>query len=239
MTTSIPDVNQQPTSWWYSVRCGLTTASRLAMSVFFSSQAAPYLNPDKQKAVVTLKQSGYQFTAHALNVLLKEIFEEFKKELSVAYVGGWETLGQLATFPRYLAIPMIVDGTLGNHITLLFLEKINHDVVDVEFFDGKAHSIEDPKNSQAKAVFNRLKGCFIVRNFLESNKPLQFDGHNCGAFICWFIENRLKGNPFQTIQSLEPNIERYRMQLADRLTLHSEEGWKIVDQKPIVESETN
>ena len=118
---------------------------------------------------------------------------------------------------KTLVIPVLVKGIVGNHMTLLYLEK-TAEGYNVEFYDGKALPITHPLNANANEIYTKIKKKSKVASFKQLEKPLQFDAHSCGVLAAWFLEKRLNGSAFEAIASLNPHaiIETYREKLIQR-----------------------
>jgi len=120
-------------------------------------------------------------------------------------------------FDKTLVIPVLVKGIIGNHMTLLYLEKTDEGY-NVEFYDGKALPITHPLNANVNAIYMKIMQKTKVASFKQLEKPLQFDAHSCGVLAAWFLEKRLDGSAIETIASLNPHaiIETYREKLIER-----------------------
>lgn len=122
------------------------------------------------------------------------------------------TLSKAKQDKQFLVFPLVVEGIFGNHITLLLAEKNKDGTWNIEFYDGKAIPIDDPKNVKAHLLYQQFDPQSI-KSFKQLTTPLQFDGHNCGAFVCWFAEQRLQGRSFEQIAASSVDIESYRADL--------------------------
>jgi hypothetical protein len=252
---SIVNSNKEstPSSFFHTIKCGVNTAAKLALSVLQVEKAPPeYLSADQKKAMINLDQWGHQFTASTLNTVLKEMHKGYEKSLTLAHVGTFHgffkkvdgegqeiQVDERRNFSKFLAIPYIVQGTLGNHIALLLVERIAPGKPDVrvEFYDGKALPIDHLKNQHVKGIYDNLGQTFNIVSFHQLKTPVQFDGHNCGALICWFIEQRLRGKTLEEIQAQKPDMEEYRSYLGGLIKLFSEDSWAIIENTDDVEED--
>lgn len=189
-------------SYAYTARCGVNTACKMLYSKVFQ-RSLKGLPEEKSGALIGtsfLEKALQKIAGSSAEVCMSAAFDQARFDSS--------------NFPEqndYFVCPVSVEGVLGKHITLLFIDKKTN---CIEFYDSKALSIEHPKNSSAKTYVNQLKLLFPNSSFKELEYPIQFDGHNCGAYVCWFAEQRLSGNTFEQIQQMRaPNIEQYRSQL--------------------------
>lgn len=192
-----------PRSYAYQLRCGLNTTAK---KVFSALSGYPLRLPSTV---------GTQFNSSTLVGCLQAINHEgFAHICELAAFTG---TADVTTFPsdkRYIVIPVVVEGIMGNHITLLFCENQLDGSLSIEFYDGKALPIDDPKNKNAEVIYTSLKSKHPQHTFKELQKPIQFDAHNCGAYVCWFSEQRLSGKTFEEIQNgPAPAIEQYRAAL--------------------------
>jgi hypothetical protein len=119
-------------------------------------------------------------------------------------------------FEKFLAIPCLVKGWMVDHITLLLIEKKSDSSYHLEFFDSKGYPIW--MNQHAKLLKNNLMKLYPIASETDNARWLQWDGYNCGVYLCWYIEQRLKGKTSKEVYKLPaPDIEGYRIDLAQRL----------------------
>lgn len=85
-------------------------------------------------------------------------------------------------------------------MTLLLAEKNIAGTWDIEFYDGKALPIDDPKNIDAYRIYQQFSPS-STSSFKQLTTSFQFDSHNCGAFTCWILQKRLEGLSFEAIAS--------------------------------------
>jgi len=125
-------------------------------------------------------------------------------------------LKEKVEFERFLAIPCRVKGWFIDHITLLLIEKKTDGSYHLEFFDSKGYSIL--RNHHANLLKDNLMMLYPIASVTDNARWLQWDGYNCGIYLCWYLEQRLKGKTAEELYKLPaPNIEAYRKELAQRL----------------------
>lgn len=165
-------------------------------------------------AALLAPSKGAQLRSSTLSACLDVICQGHDVHLiqSSFYTGSVNV--ETLKFDKPVIIPMLVKGILGNHMTTFYITK-DKQGLHVEFFDGKALHIEAPLNNNAHEVYEGLQS--QIASFKQLETPLQFDVHNCGVMICWFLELRLSGIPFEQIAAQKaPNIEAYREELFKR-----------------------
>lgn len=183
--------SQTSNTYAYAIRCGLTTATKLFFSTFRIA------NPDY----------GTQFNKGMLLPCLETIIAG--KPVTIVDATAYD---DTVTFKTPIVMTTLVDGMVGNHMTIFYIEMKNR-FLNVEFYDGKALPIDHPLNNRAKHIYDQLKTKHPDLVFKQLTKIFQFDAHNCGPYSCWFIDQRLQ-HTFEQVEALpRPDIEAYRSQL--------------------------
>ncbi len=114
-----------------------------------------------------------------------------------------DILDQALGSKKLVFIPFVLEGTIRNHIVIIALDR---DTKTVEYYNSQARDIEEESR--------KLVGCDIrFDEFLDlikvkcpdwvikSNQTKhQKDLINCGAYVCWFIEQR-KNRSFEEISA--------------------------------------
>ncbi len=120
-------------------------------------------------------------------------------------------------FEKFLAIPCLISGWFrDDHIVLLLLEKQPDGAYQLEFFDSKGYPIQ--LNPHASLLREDLSTFFTIAKFQNNNWiHYQWDRYNCGVYILWYLEQRLRGKKPQEIHGTRPDIEAYRLELAQRM----------------------
>ncbi len=183
-------------SLFYTIKCALNTVA----------------------AWFELRNRGSQLKSRQLIPFLSTVVGERDISLIASGISNGHVNVDNLKFDKTLVIPVLVKGIVGNHMTLLYLEKTDEGY-NVEFYDGKALPITHPLNANANEIYTKIKQKTKVASFKQLEKPLQFDAHSCGVLAAWFLEKRLNGSAFEAIASLNPHaiIDTYREKLIQRL----------------------
>jgi hypothetical protein len=197
---------------FHSFYCGIQTLEQRVLSLFPAASSSSSINHEMKGLIANLRDRGHDFLASTLNKLLEALVIKYGDRLAVTPAGG---LFEQKEFKQFWTIPCIVKGVLGNHITVLIVEKIHPQAegskqeVKVEFFDGKALPIQHPLNENAKTMLDELTEFFTIKSYSELSRPVQFDGHNCGALVLRRIEERLNEGVIGFRS--EVDIEKFRV----------------------------
>lgn len=125
-------------------------------------------------------------------------------------------LRECPQFEKFLAVPCLISGWFSDdHIVLLLLEKQPDGTYHLEFFDSKGYPIQ--LNSHANLLRGDLSAFFKIAHFQNNWIRYQWDRYNCGVYILWYLEQRLGGKNAQEIHGTRPDIEAYRLELAQRM----------------------
>jgi hypothetical protein len=191
----------------YKLRCAINTVAKRAFAFVF------------QKTLQGCYKWGSFFTTTVLENCLKHIAKQPASSPVHICTSASHREAQLdldydiPSTSSLFAYPVVVEGTMEQHITLFFVEK-KGDQVSIEFYDSKALAVNHPKNQHAQQILSQLQEKFPSNTLKQLTRPIQFDGHNCGAYVCWFMEQRLAGKTFEEIRDgAAPDIEQYRQQL--------------------------
>jgi hypothetical protein len=172
-------------------------------------------------AIPILRTPGASLSPSPLFGCMEFLSREFPNQLSLersqTYSKNDRLTELLPAFNRFLAIPCLDFGWTTDHIVLLLFEKNNDGTFNLEFFDSKGYTLE--LNAHARQIKNDLDKLYNIQTFTDVRKRFQviFDWHNCGAYITWYLEQRLRGKTVQEIRQLTPDIEAYRLGLAERM----------------------
>ncbi|HUD01431.1 MAG TPA: hypothetical protein VMR37_03835 [Rhabdochlamydiaceae bacterium] len=170
----------------------------------------------RQNTIERLKTPGDPLTPSTLFCC----FDLFKALQPLEYVRSPSAnlenlLEKKVEFERFLAIPCRVTGWTIDHITLFLIEKKANGSYHLEFFDSKGYSIQS--NHHANLLKDNLMKLYSITSVTDNARWLQrwWDRYSCGIYICWYLEQRLKGKTAENMPA--PDIEAYRTDLAKRL----------------------
>jgi hypothetical protein len=147
-------------------------------------------------------------------------FDLFKTLQPLDYIQApsenlYDLLKEKVEFERFLAIPCRVSGWFIDHITLFLIEKKPDGSYHLEFFDSKGYSIQ--RNHHANLLKDNLTALYKIASVTDNARWLQWDRYSCGIYICWYLEQRLKGMKAENMPV--PDIAAYRKELAERLKI--------------------
>jgi hypothetical protein len=212
----IPQARMPALSLCNTALCGLRTFVQLVLSMVLSNKASHLLNnqhldPQTRQSIKTLGSRGYQLHSNALMSLLE-------RTRGVTFDHMPHLRPHLPPNPeipseRFLSIPTIVKGVLGNHITHILVDK---KIETIEFFDSKGLTLNHPSNLRAKEMVQTLQEKLPKFTIFEHTQQRQFDGHNCGVFVIWHLRQRLNGLSPKDIPGAV-DIEAFRLSLAEEL----------------------
>jgi len=203
-------------SLWDAIAAALGTLKQFVISLVTANPVKPYIeNLDRNHAyfpaLSNLGARGQQLTNETVEKYLQLknclYVRNFLDDLRGDIPAGLQTvLAQRQPF----SIPVIVDGTIGDHIVNLKCFPTEKGTIDVDFFDSKGLSLSHPNNRKALDALESLGAQATLGTITQLfSKPLQKDGHSCGVFVSWHAA--------VGVGPIPQNSEAFRLQMAAEL----------------------
>ena len=110
------------------------------------------------------------------------------------------------TDKKYIAIPVVIKGSVEDHIVCFFIDQKTH---TVEFFDSKGRTVKDLETETVRGTSQKSLGeladdilaKYTAIAFNQHTQKAQHDCHSCGLFVWDFIQRRLDGKTLDQIQA--------------------------------------